>query len=355
VVSHDRPELTLGAVASILASDAAARILLVDNNSGERTRAVLREAAASAPSVELLELDCDLGVAGARNLAVDELENEFVLLLDDDAELLPGALEHLLAALDANPPAAAAGPVVAGSDGSVADSGGWRHESSDSVDFTPIAAGLAVGDPALPPSGPCDWLGGTALLARRSLLERHPFDPQMQFFAASEWSYRVERATPGSLWRSREALVLRHAPPTPAWPRARTVEQLASLGHFEALYGRILGNVFALQPELVAQDGTRDLAAARLLLMFVQTQGTARTLQQLLCGGLAPLLPPAQPAPDPLFDAAAQLAGEELVRRLLARDATLARIEQGGWWRLRGRLLPLLRLASKLRSAQHAS
>jgi glycogen(starch) synthase len=42
-------------------------------------------------------------------------------------------------------------------------------------------------------------------------------------------------------------------------------------------------------------------------------------------------------------------AQEETLAFLHERDETLRRIEQGGWWRLRSRLLPLLRLARRLR------
>jgi hypothetical protein len=42
-------------------------------------------------------------------------------------------------------------------------------------------------------------------------------------------------------------------------------------------------------------------------------------------------------------------AQERTLDYLRQRHETLCRVEQGGWWRLRQRLLPLLRLAGRLR------
>jgi hypothetical protein len=47
-------------------------------------------------------------------------------------------------------------------------------------------------------------------------------------------------------------------------------------------------------------------------------------------------------------------AQEESLEFLHERYQTLCRIEEGGWWRLRGRLLPLLRLAARLRAGIRA-
>lgn len=44
------------------------------------------------------------------------------------------------------------------------------------------------------------------------------------------------------------------------------------------------------------------------------------------------------------------VAGPGELESLRARAETLAAIEAGGWWRLRGRLLPVLRLARSLRA-----
>jgi hypothetical protein len=45
----------------------------------------------------------------------------------------------------------------------------------------------------------------------------------------------------------------------------------------------------------------------------------------------------------------AVLSQDETLRFLHRRNETLHRIEQGGWWRLRGRIFPVLRLVTRLR------
>ena len=51
--------------------------------------------------------DRDLGAAGGRRLGAELAAAELVLFLDDDAELMPGALAHLVAHLDEHPSAGA--------------------------------------------------------------------------------------------------------------------------------------------------------------------------------------------------------------------------------------------------------
>ncbi len=46
----------------------------------------------------------------------------------------------------------------------------------------------------------------------------------------------------------------------------------------------------------------------------------------------------------------AVVAQEQTLEFLSRRDETLSRIERGGWWRLRGRILPLLRIAARVRA-----
>jgi GT2 family glycosyltransferase len=59
----------------------------------------------------------NLGYGAACNLGAREGSRPFLLFLNNDAEVLPGAVEALVAALERNPSAAAAGPRLLGPDG----------------------------------------------------------------------------------------------------------------------------------------------------------------------------------------------------------------------------------------------
>src|SRR5579884_377398 len=81
-------------------------ILVVENAPTDELGSVV----AGRP-VRLLRPGENLGVGG-RNLAAREARNERLLMLDDDSYPLPGALETLNAALDADPRVAVVGGLV---------------------------------------------------------------------------------------------------------------------------------------------------------------------------------------------------------------------------------------------------
>jgi GT2 family glycosyltransferase len=76
------------------------RVIVVDNGSADGSLAYLRDAWSQ---VETVDAGSNLGFAGGNNLGIREAlagGAEFVLLLNTDAELLPGALAELRAALN---------------------------------------------------------------------------------------------------------------------------------------------------------------------------------------------------------------------------------------------------------------
>lgn len=87
-------------------------ICVLDNASDDGSAEIARglaDAHGSAGPVRLLELDRRAGKAANDSLLLREARGRHCLLLNEDSELRPGAAEALLAALDADPGAAAAG------------------------------------------------------------------------------------------------------------------------------------------------------------------------------------------------------------------------------------------------------
>jgi N-acetylglucosaminyl-diphospho-decaprenol L-rhamnosyltransferase len=82
-------------------------VTIVDNASSDGTPALVR---AAWPQVALLEPGVNLGFARANNLGIRQTAGEFVLLLNPDTILPEGSVDRLVAALDAHPGAAVAGP-----------------------------------------------------------------------------------------------------------------------------------------------------------------------------------------------------------------------------------------------------
>jgi N-acetylglucosaminyl-diphospho-decaprenol L-rhamnosyltransferase len=150
--------------------------VIVDNASSDGTAAYVR---ARWPAIRVLEPGANLGFAGGTNLGIRQTFGELVLFLNPDAAIRAGALDRLIAALDARPDAAVAGPRLIDANG--------RAELSfgDMIGpFTELRQKLLVkgNDRRLPlvsgyvnrltrQARDVDWVSGACLLVRRAEAE----------------------------------------------------------------------------------------------------------------------------------------------------------------------------------------
>lgn len=81
-------------------------VIVLDNFSSDGSAAMVRE---KFPEAELIALDRKQGKAANDTLLMERARGRYCLLLNEDSELRAGAAEALLAALEADPEAAAAG------------------------------------------------------------------------------------------------------------------------------------------------------------------------------------------------------------------------------------------------------
>lgn len=81
--------------------------VVVDNASTDGTAAEVRQ---RWPEVRVIDARGNVGFARANNIGIQQTSGRLVLLLNPDTEVPSGALDRLIAALDARPDAAAAGP-----------------------------------------------------------------------------------------------------------------------------------------------------------------------------------------------------------------------------------------------------
>jgi GT2 family glycosyltransferase len=91
-------------------------IFVVDNASSDGSADMVRQ---HFPSVRLIESPENLGFARGNNLAIRQSTGRYVLLLNPDTELLPGALEGLLEFMETRPDAGAAGSCLLNPDGTL--------------------------------------------------------------------------------------------------------------------------------------------------------------------------------------------------------------------------------------------
>ncbi len=147
-------------------------IVVVDNASSDGTTTDIR---ARWPSARVIDAGGNLGFAAANNLGIRGSTGELVLLLNPDTVVRSGALDTLVAVLDARPGVAVAGPRLVDATGRAELSFGrmispfaeWRQKL--------LVSGHARGAPLISAhveqltrvEREVDWVSGACLLVRR--------------------------------------------------------------------------------------------------------------------------------------------------------------------------------------------
>jgi len=182
-------------------------VVVVDNGSADDSVGWLRE---HWPQARVVALEHNVGVTAALNVMVQAAgDAEFVALLNNDVELDPSWLAHLVETLRAHPQAAAAaGKLLRHSDRSVVDRVG------DELQWSSACFGRGAGQAdrgQFEDPGEVFSAGGAAALYRAAALrEVGPFDER--FFAYLEdidWGFRARLAGWGARYDPR-ALGLHH-------------------------------------------------------------------------------------------------------------------------------------------------
>ncbi|MDX1614264.1 MAG: glycosyltransferase family 2 protein [Candidatus Promineifilaceae bacterium] len=152
----------------------ALQVIVVDNNSSDGSVALVEE---RFSWTMLIANQRNLGFAAANNQGIERSRGEFVLLLNADTRLHVGALERLLSFMATHPEAAAVGPRLLNTDGSLQVSCQpmltpfrefWRLLFLDRV--VPFAS-YRMNEWSSDEARQVDVLLGACLLLRRSVLD----------------------------------------------------------------------------------------------------------------------------------------------------------------------------------------
>ena len=160
---------------------------VVDNASQDGSAAIAQE---FVPTVTLVSNTANIGFGRAVNQALAQARAPFVLIMNPDCRLEPGAMPALEGEMSRQPQCAIAGPRILDPDGSVQGSArgdpdmftGFFGRSTALrrlLPWLPAARRnvLDVTVPAGAPSLAVDWVSGACVLARReALLAEHGFD-----------------------------------------------------------------------------------------------------------------------------------------------------------------------------------
>lgn len=150
-------------------------VIVVDNASSDGSVEHLRTA---FPQVRMIETGANLGFARGNNVALRELESEYVLLLNPDTVACEGAIDGLCDALAAYPKLGAVGAQLLNPDGSLQHS--WDQFPYLAREI-PVVRRMAENQPiplTVPYEGQeiglmlVDWAKGACLMLRREALEQ---------------------------------------------------------------------------------------------------------------------------------------------------------------------------------------
>jgi GT2 family glycosyltransferase len=115
VLAYGDPVLTRATIGSLTAGGGTwpnLEIVLVDNGSPEVVVAEWRAMAAADPRIRLVEMGTNAGFARGNNAGIATATGEFVMLLNNDTYVAPGAIAAMVAHLQADPRVGVVGPLT---------------------------------------------------------------------------------------------------------------------------------------------------------------------------------------------------------------------------------------------------
>ncbi|MCR2763290.1 glycosyltransferase family 2 protein [Microbacterium sp. zg.B48] len=140
IVNYNTPADTAESVRSLLATtQARVQVILVDNGSSDGSAETLRE---QFPEITVIDAGANLGFAAGVNLGARSAQSPWVLLLNPDVVVLPGAIDALLAFATAHPEHGLYGGRTLRPDGTTDPSSCWGAMSLWSL--TCFATGLST-------------------------------------------------------------------------------------------------------------------------------------------------------------------------------------------------------------------
>ncbi len=178
IVSHNVRDDLAACLATVVGHTSPYRteVVVVDNQSTDGTPAMVRD---RWPDVRVIETGGNLGFARANNAGIRATSSEFVVLLNPDTLVPPGAIPTLVRALATTPEAAIAGPRIVDERGfpelsfgpMMSPWGELRQKVTQVLLQRRVRWMVRRVDLWTRQGGPRAWVSGACLAARRADLE----------------------------------------------------------------------------------------------------------------------------------------------------------------------------------------
>ena len=276
IVNHETRE-HLRACLETVRAEGPGEVVVVDNASRDGSAAMVR---AAFPEARLIENADNPGYGAASNRGIAACRAPFVLLLNSDTRVRPGALAALGRELGAYPRAALFGPLLLNPDGT-------RQPSCFPflTPFTVLAMNTylnrlvrhapVVGRPFWPvyfpvPAGEVPWVKGAALAIRREAFEAVGGFDESYFLYAEEMDlcWRLRAAGWQIRFTPEAAVVHEEGASTGRLRPEMAVRLFASLAHFHRLHSppgtlpRLRWAVTLAMAEHVVRDTVKSVLTA---------------------------------------------------------------------------------------------
>ena len=289
MLSHGRLEQTTNALHALKKNvQIPFELVLIDNNSGVEIQDKLKEFCAGLDFVNLILLAENLGCAGGRMYGLNYVTSEFVMFLDNDVEVLPGTVEHLLHSLESQPEIIAASGNIIFPNGAVHLCGADYWTENEILFYELLEAGKRFDEPGIGKSGQVRWTSGGATLIRKSVLVQNPFDVSMKaYYEDLEWCYRLNQKGMGRFYKNGAALALHHHQRVSfdeldavKERRRQSVPYIETIACFYKTHGKIIQNLFDFVPDLGSPTDALSISSAKIFLELVNTQGGQWTIDK---------------------------------------------------------------------------
>jgi GT2 family glycosyltransferase len=199
IVSFNTAALLYNCLRSLLEAceKLATEVIVVDNASEDGSAEMVRN---SFSQVRLIANQQNVGFGVANNQAIAAACGKYVLLLNSDTIVWPGAIEQLLCEIERDPGLALVGPRLMGSDGR------WQRSAFrfptpgvlllEQLNIARFVSEYPEGRQHTGASLSVDWLIGACVLGRRDLLASlGPFDPRFFMYGEDiDLCYRLRKA-----------------------------------------------------------------------------------------------------------------------------------------------------------------
>lgn len=146
-------------------------IVVVDDSSASGEADVMR----AIPGIRVLSLPSNVGFAGACTAGIEASDTEFLLLLNNDTEVLPGWLDSMVATMDSRQDVGVVGSMILRADLRLQEAGAVIWSDGTGVHY---ASGVSPIEGLARYAREVDYCSGASLLIRRNVWEQVAgFDP----------------------------------------------------------------------------------------------------------------------------------------------------------------------------------